>query len=83
MKGEVEFPVTWHYKIIVTSLDAKSDIKKVMDNHGFSDISIKEGNVSKKGNFISLRISVLFNSLEQMQKISRDLESISAVKFIL
>jgi putative lipoic acid-binding regulatory protein len=83
MKGEIEFPVTWNYKIIVTSPDVKSDIDNVMKEHGFADVQVTEGNVSKKGNFVSLRASVPFDSLEQMQKLSNDLESISEVKFIL
>ncbi|UDQ97509.1 DUF493 domain-containing protein [Lentisphaerota bacterium WC36G] len=84
VKGEIQFPIDWHYRIIT---DAKSDtviddIKKVLALHGVNQ-ELKAGKESKNGNYQTFSVKVVFNSQDELRTLSDALNAIKDVKFLL
>ena len=81
-KTEIEFPVEWHYKIIVDNTSARSELDLVLSKHGYEQ-KVKEGNASKTGKFQAYRVSVVFNDQTSMDTLSKEFGALSCVKFML
>ena len=81
-RTEIEFPVEWHYKIIVNDASARAQLDSVLEQHGYTQ-KFTEGNVSKTGKFQAYRVSVTFHNKETMDNLSNAFGELSCVKFML
>jgi putative lipoic acid-binding regulatory protein len=84
MSNEIEFPIDWNYKIIISG-DIEIGLKTVTDLlslHGFLETPAI-GNVSKGGKYQTLKTTVVFENKEQMDKLSTELGALDCVKFLL
>lgn len=79
---EIEFPVEWHFKIIVNDESAKTELNQVLADHGYSQ-KVSKGNASKTGKFQAFRVSVVFEDQQSMDTLSSAFGGLSCVKFIL
>lgn len=81
---ELKFPVEWHYKIICAGGDggAHDLICGVLQANGFDHVPVN-GNSSSGGKYVSYRVSVKFDDLESMRKLSRELEDLPCVKYLI
>lgn len=81
---ELRFPVEWHYKIITEQAapDAKHEIEKALARNGIAG-TLEAGNESAAGKYRSYKISVTFNDLTTMRRISNELALVRGVKFLI
>jgi len=81
-RPEIEFPVTWHYKIIVSESSAREELNSLLKKMGY-DVEVSEGNSSRTGKFQAFRASVILSSQQAMDELSSALGSLDSVKFLL
>ncbi len=84
MNEELKFPVQWHYHIITLSSDSecKGRLQAVL-NEFDPTVTLSLGKVSAEGKYQSFRATVEFDSKEQMETLSTQLNSVEGVKFLL
>ena len=83
MEGQIDFPITWHYKIITfADQPVKARIEACLKELKL-DLPVTAGNLSKNGSYQSYRVSVLFNNKEDMDRVSAALAKVEGIKFML
>ena len=80
-KPEINYPTKWEYKII------GSDVSKMIEAVESIVVDLEydliPSNISKKGKYFSLNISVLVPSELIRDKIFRELKNHPAIKFVI
>lgn len=83
---EIEFPVTFHLKAVMTGLDVddknKQKIEAVIASNKV-DYKYLDKKASSKGSYESFSYQVTLKSKEQMTKLYDDLKKIEELKFAL
>ena len=81
IKPEINYPTKWEYKII------GSDVSKMIEAVESIVVDLEydliPSNISKKGKYFSLNISVLVPSELIRDKIFRELKNHPAIKFVI
>jgi len=81
---EIEFPVTFHLKAVMTGTENDDDNKqKLVDVFTRNDIDYRyhDKKVSSKGSYVSFTYEVTLTSREQMKLLYDDLRKIKEIKF--
>lgn len=80
-KPDIEYPCEWRYKIIGTDKEAlEACISEIMQERRYS---IKDGNRSSKGKFISMNSQCKVQSQEDRDLIFKAFSDHSAVKMVI
>ena len=80
-KPDIEYPCEWGYKIIGTNKsDLEACISEIMQGRRHS---IKEGNRSSKGKFVSMNTECKVKSQEDRDFIFKSFSEHSAVKMVI
>ena len=80
---ELQYPVDWHFKIITIDIPGVVEhLTQVLVKHGINDIPTK-GNKSSGGKYISYRVTVTVNNREHWDLISKELNALECVKYLL
>ncbi len=80
-KPQIDYPCDWHYKVIGT--DAAEIIKAIEEATAGMDFKISSSNVSSKGNYFSLNLTVFVTSEVIRDTIFAKLEANEFVKMVL
>ena len=81
---EIEFPVTFHFKAVMTGTENDDDNKQKLVNVFLKhkiDYNYHDKKVSSKGSYVSFTYEITLGSREQMKKLYGDLKKIKALKF--
>lgn len=80
---EIEFPVTYKLKAVMTGSDDESNTMKLIGVFKKLHIEHKylDKKVSSKGSYVSYTFEVSLNSREQMNKLYTELKKIKELKF--
>jgi len=79
-KPEITYPCDWNYKLIGDDVENMlSAVKYAVDSLKYEVIP---SNVSKKGNYYSLNVTVTVPNEEKRNEIYKTLEADSSIKFI-
>lgn len=80
-KPEIIYPCKWDYKIIGTNVD---EMLKEIEIAAFGlEYQVKSSNVSEKGNYFSLNLTVLVPNEAVRDLIFQKLESSEFIKIVL
>ena len=80
-KPDIEYPCEWGYKVIGTEKEAlEASIVEIMASRRYS---IKEGNRSSKGKFISMNSQCKVESQEDRDSIFKAFSDHPAVKMVI
>ncbi|MCH2174395.1 MAG: DUF493 domain-containing protein [Lentisphaeria bacterium] len=78
---DIKFPVDDTLRIVAFDLDhTESDLQKLLQTHE-KETTIQKGET--KGKYISYHISITYNNLEELEKITEDFNALDCVKFVL
>jgi len=81
---EIEFPVTWSYRIIVDAAnkDCPAAILDALKEYGFES-KLEKKDKSSSGKYQAYRVQVVFDSQEMMDDLSKKISEVDGVKFML
>ena len=83
-KGEkIKFPVECHFKVIAEDLpDVHQALDRTLREHGLG-VSFIRGNSSGQGTYVTYNVTLMINSLEQMNEIDSSLRKVAGVRMVL
>lgn len=81
---ELQFPAPWRYRVVVEAGNPASPalLRAVLDRYGIA-APLQETRCSGGGKYRSYHIDVLFESRAMMEALSRDLQAVDGVRFLL
>jgi putative lipoic acid-binding regulatory protein len=81
--AELEFPLQCHFRLITENLkNMHFVVETVLMELGVHD-PVEQANESEGGKYISFNISTVVESLDQMNRIDKELRLIQGVKMVL
>ena len=82
---KIEFPCLYPIKVIGASAPGfRATAISVLERHaGKISEELIEFNESKKGNYVSVRVTIAANGAEQLEKLFAELKTIEHVKMVL
>ena len=80
-KPEIEYPCIWEYRIIGS--DSEAITSAISDIMGNRDYSIKEGNKSKTGKYVSFNLETFVNDEEYRISLFHQLKEHSDITMVL
>ncbi|MBK7631720.1 MAG: DUF493 domain-containing protein [Ignavibacteriales bacterium] len=80
-KPKIEYPCNWEYKVI--GIDVDEMIKMIEQSVGGMDYKISSSNVSSKGKYFSINLTVFVTSEAIRDIIFAKLEACEFVKMVL
>jgi putative lipoic acid-binding regulatory protein len=80
---QLEFPLTWHGKIIAQDSDDLDDrVRTALLGLGLEH-PVRRGNVSQAGRYVTLNVSVEFTDREMMVRVTETLAAVSGVRMVI
>jgi putative lipoic acid-binding regulatory protein len=81
---ELQFPVQWNYKIITEKKSANvvNEICQILKKFGIEEQPVA-GRESSSGKYLTYKLTVTFNSRENMEELSEAIAHAPGVKFLL
>ncbi|MDD4818345.1 MAG: DUF493 domain-containing protein [Victivallaceae bacterium] len=82
--SELKFPVEWHYHIVTdaNNVDCEAALNTVLREFDPA-LGLVSGRSSSGGKYRSFKVSVTFDSREEMEALSLRLGAVKGVKFLL
>ncbi len=81
---ELQFPVTWHYKIITEKEfpDFLQGLDQLLNKFGINE-QPTTGRESANGKYLTYKLTVIFQNREDMEALSEAIAAVPGVKFLL
>lgn len=80
---ELEFPLTWHGKIIAhDSAELEGRVAEAMRRLGLSH-PVRRGNSSSGGRYVTLNVTMEFADREMMVRVTETLAAVEGVRMVL
>ena len=80
-KPVITYPCTWSYRVI--GMDKSLMIKEISEKLERVQYTLNDGNISTKGNYISINVDAVVRNEEERLALLPLLRSISTVKIVL